>query len=198
MVRDEEFRTPVGQAAWSYYQRWMKEHRRVVPRAESFIQSKFYNSFMRFAEFAQKVQLPDPESFIWLMKEKDMPPSIWVNDQVYTAYLEFLDRKATPLARAKTTINTLFKLAEEHKVEIHDVFTVLDPTEVIDLLRERRISPWILLNSPKFTRFFIDVCSAEQRLIVEAIIRPAYWSTQFQSYPDVRTKMEEMVKELSL
>lgn len=198
MVRDDEFRTPLGQAAWSFYQRWMKEHRRIVPRPESFLQSKFYGSFMRFAKFAQKVQLPDPESFIWLMKDKDMPPSIWVNDQVYTAYLEFLDRKATPLARAKTTIDTLFKIADSHDVAVENVFDVLEPTEVIDLLRERRVSPWILLNSTKFTQFFLNVCSPEQRIIVESIIRPVYWGKQFKSYPDDLTVMRKMVEELSL
>ena len=198
MIRDEEFRTPIGQAAWSFYQRWMKAHRRMVPRPEAFLQSKFYNSFMKFAKFAQKVQLPDPESFIWLMKEKDIPTSIWTNDQVYTEYLEFLDRRATPLSRAKTTVATLFKLANEHDVEVDQVFDALDPIDVINLLRERRVSPWILLNSQKFTSFYLNQCSPEQRIIIESIIRPAYWAKQFESHPEDLALMRKMVEELSL
>lgn len=198
MVRDEDFRTPLGQAAWSFYQRWMKSYRRMVPRPESFLQSKYYVSFMKFAKFAQKVQLPDPDSFIWLMREKDIPATIWTNDQVYTMYLEFLDRKATPLSRAKTSVATFFKVANEHNVEVEEVFNVLEPTEVISLLRERRMSPWILLNSTKFTQFYLNECSPEQRIIIESIIRPAYWAKQFESHPDDLALMRKMVEELSL
>ncbi len=54
MIRDEEFRTPVGQAAWLYYQQWMKAYRRQAPKASSFLHSKYYNSFVRFANLANR------------------------------------------------------------------------------------------------------------------------------------------------
>lgn len=198
MIRDEEFRTPLGQAAWLYYQEWMKAYRRQVPRSSAFLHSKFYSSFVRFAKFVKRVHLPDPKTFIHLMKEKDIAPSIWNSDQVYAIYLEFLDRKGDPKKQAEITINTLFDIAEAAECSVGDVFDVLTPNETIQLMRERRLSPWILLNSKKFMEFFVQQVSPEERIIMESIIRPNYWAEKFQSRPNDRELMRTYVSELNL
>lgn len=198
MARDEEFRTPIGQAAWNYYQEWMKAYRRQVPRANAFLHSKFYSSFVRFAKFAKKVHLPEPKSFIWLMKDKDISPAIWNNDQVYALYLEFLDRQGDPKKAAETTINTLFDVAEAADCEVGDVFDAMTPSEVIQLLRERRLSPWVLLNSRKFMKFFVERVSPEERIIMESIIRPNYWGEKFKKLTSEVELMRKYVSELNI
>lgn len=198
MIRDEEFRTPLGQAAWLYYQQWMKAYRRQIPRSQSFLHSKFYGSFVRFAKFVKAVHLPDPETFIWLMKEKDISPTIWNNDQVYALYLEFLDRKGDPQKQAQVTIDTLFDIADAADTDPGDVFNILTPSEVIQFLRERRLSPWVLLNSKKFMEFYVNRVSAEERIIMESIIRPKYWGEKFQKHPQAVEMMRKYVAELNL
>lgn len=198
MKRDEEFRSVLGQQAWVFYQNWMKAHRRMVPAAKSFIHSKYFNSFVKFASFANKVHLPDTGAFIWLMKDKDILPTIWTNDQVYSMYLEFMDRKVAPKRHAEITINTLFDLSDEHQCEVSDVFNHLTPNEVIMLLRGRRISPWLLLKSDKFKEFFLNATSQEEKIIMETIIRPDYWSKKFAANPDAIKSMLLYVAELKL
>jgi len=198
MKRDEEFRTVLGQQAWVFYQNWMKAQRRMVPAAKSFIHSKFFNSFIRFAVFSNKVHLPDTSAFIWLMKEKDISPTIWTNDQVYSLYLEFMDRKVSPKRHAEITINTLFDLAEDHNCAVSDLFDHMTPNEVIMLLRSRRISPWLLLNSAKFKDFFINATSQEEKIIMETIIRPPYWQKKFTANPDAIKTMLLYISELKL
>lgn len=198
MIRDEEFRSIEGQRAWAFYQSWMKAYRRMVPSAKSFLHSKYFNSFMRFVNFAKKVHMPDTDAFIWLMKEKDISPTIWANDQVYALYLEFMDRKVAPKRHAEITINTLFDLADEHECSVEDIFNSLTPNEVIDLLRRRQISPWILLHSTKFKEFFVNETSSEEKIIMESIIRPPYWKSKFQANPDAVKVMQLYVTELKL
>ena len=198
MERDEEMKTPIGQAAWAFYQAWMKAYRRMVPGIDSFTKSKYYRSFVRFAEQVKRLNIPDPESFIALMKDKDINPTIWTNDQVYAMYLEYLDRRATPLSQAKITINTLFDVAEAAECEVNEVFNVLQPNEVIMLLRERQLSPWILLFSAKFKDMLINRVSDEQRIIMESIIRPQYWGMKFKKCPNDVETMRKYVKELGI
>ena len=112
MKRDEQIKTPMGQASWSYYQKWMKAQRRSIPSIETFLTSKFYTTFMKFAESVQKVGLPDVDTFVWYMTEKKIQPVIWINNEIYTNYIEFLDKKADPYKAADRTINCLFKLAD--------------------------------------------------------------------------------------
>lgn len=198
MKRQEVFNTPVGQAAWFYYQEWMKASNKKVSKSKSFIQSKYFNSFVRFAEFVKKTQMPKPELFIWLMKQKDMSPTIWTNDQVYSQYLEFLDRKGDPHQLAQITINTLFKISDAAECDVSNIFSVLTANEVIQLLRQRRMSPWILLLSKKFTEFYCNNVSSEERIIIESIIRPEYWAEKFKNNPQIVNTMRQYISELGL
>lgn len=198
MIRDEEFRSADGQTAWMYYQKWMKAYRRLVPNSKSFLHSKFFGSFYKFAQFVKKVQIPDTDAFIKLMKDKDISPTLWTNDQVYALYLEYVDRIVPPLKHAEITINTLFDVAEEHGIDVADVFTVIKPNDLIQLLRQRKVSPWILLNSPKFRDFFVRKTTSEEKVILESIIRPSYWKKKFSTNPTSLTVMKTYVSELHL
>ncbi len=198
MIRDEQIKTPLGQAAWSYYQKWMKSHRRTVPSIETFVTSKYYTTFIKFAQFVPKVGLPDIDTFIWYMKEKNMPPSIWINDKIYASYIEFVDKKSDPTKQAKQTIEHLFKIADEYQVDVADVFEVLDPNDVILLLHRRQLSPWILIHSPKFKQFLINKTNDDQRIIMETIIRPNYWAEKKAKHPEIVAQMKKYVSELDL
>lgn len=198
MIRDEDMKTILGQSAWRYYQAWMKAYRRMVPRQQSYLKSKYFRSFMRFAEYVKKMRIPDTEAFIWLMKEKDISPTIWTNDQVYTLYLEFMDRKVSPKRHAEITINTLFDEADERKINVADIFDNMTANELIMLMRRRQVSPWFLLNSKKFKAFFIKSTTSEEQIIMESIIRPQYWKKKFDDNPNDVKNMQIYAKELNL
>ena len=198
MERAEEIQTQTGQMAWLYYQKWMKAYRRMVPAIESFMVSKYYQCFIRFTKHAQKLNLPDIDTFILLMKKEDISPTIWTNDQVYSIYLEYLDRRAAPAHQAKITVNTLFKIADEKECDVSEVFEILEPNEVIDLLRERRLSPWLILFSGKFKQMLINETTTEQRIIMETIIRPKYWAEKFTKHASDVELMKKYIEELGL
>jgi hypothetical protein len=198
MKREEEFRSVQGQSAWIYYQEWMKANRRQVPKSTSFLHSQFFNSFMRFSAFVKRVHLPDPKTFILIMAQKQISPTMWLADEVYAQYLEHLDRRGDPNKIAEITVNTLFDIADALQCDVNEVFNHLTANEVIQLLRERRLSPWILLNSGKFKKFFINSTSPEERIIMESIIRPEYWADKFKKQPNNVEMMKMYVSELKL
>lgn len=197
MKRHKEFQTPIGQAAWIFYQKWLRQKKRQVPKAETFLQSRFYKPLIRFAHFVKRVNLPDIDTFIWMMVDMDVPPVLWNNDEYYTKYLEFLDRRADPYKRAQTTVDTLFCIADAAECDVGEAFSMLTGPELVQLLRERRLSPWILLNSKKFKQF-LGSASSEEMMIIQAIIRPQYWKERFEKYPEVVTNMKKYVNELDL
>lgn len=198
MKRDAEFRTTIGQAAWMYYQTWMKTGRKLVPQPKSFLHSRFYNSFIRFAHHVKKVHLPDVNGFIQFMRDHNMTPTMWTSDQVYPKYLEYLDRRSPPTKRASTTIDTLYSIAEAADVDVSEVFDVLDASDVITLLRRRSISPWILLHSTKFKQFFATRMTGQERIILESLIRLDFWTEKFTKNPKMVEMMKVFVEELKL
>jgi hypothetical protein len=197
MIKAEEFKTPIGQAAWLYYQQWMAIQKKSVSLPASFMRSKYYNAFIKFAHFVKRVKIADVELFIKMMKEKSVQPTLWVHDQMYALYLEYLDRTSTPARQANITMKTLSKIADAADCDISEIFNVVHPIEILELIRERKLSPWILLRSVKFGAM-LQMVSAEERQLFEQLIRPSYWSAKFELNPKIVQKMTTYVKELNL
>lgn len=198
MKRDEELKTPEGQTAWHYYQLWMRAQRRMPPPAASFLTSKYYRTFINFTKFVKSVELPRPEKFIQLMVTKTYQPTLWTNDEVYTMYMEHLDKRVPPLEQVKMSLETLIKVADSKEIDICDVFDHLKPNELIHMIRVRKLSPWLLLFSKKFKRIFREETTPEQKIILETLIRGDYWGDQMDQYPDEIVKIKEWISEADL
>lgn len=199
MKREEEFHSPAGQAAWNYYQQWLREMKRLPPSAgQSFMSSKFFRTFINFVTFTKTVELPRPEKFIWLMVQKNFPPALWQTDEVYSMYLEFLDRKVPPLEQANLSVETLFSYAEKHDVDVSDVFTKLHPADLIQMLRTRRLSPWLLLCTTKFGPYFRNQTNPEQRIIIENLIRADFWYDKMEQHAEDVLAIKKVVQAMGL
>lgn len=172
--------------------------KRNPPSAGAFLTSRYYRTFMNFVEFTRKVDLPKVEKFIWLMVQKDLPPTIWSTDDAYTSYLEFLDRKTSPVEQASLSIDTLMSVADKHEIPLNEVFTVLTAQDVIHMLRTRRLSAWLLLFSNKFKYLFTNETNIDQRLIIENLIRPEYWGDKMKEHAEAVKTIKMLVAEMDI
>lgn len=198
MIRKDEFQTPQGQAAWQYFQIWMKANHRLVQPVKAFLHSKFYGAFMRFAKFCKETRIPDPEMYIRYMIQLDAQPAMWTNNQIYASFIEHMDRNVPPIKNAKITIETLFNTAEDLGCTVDLVFDKIDPNDLIQLLIQRRLSAWFLLKSPKFHKFYSQRMSKEQRMLLETIVIPKIWAAKLKKHPEDVEKIESFVKALGL
>lgn len=195
--RLDQVQTPLGQAAYLFYARWMKRTGKSIPPIATFTTSRFYESFIRFAKFNKAVQLPDVEIYVQIMVKKDIGPELWCNDKAYGIYLEHLEYQVNPNVSVKITSDTLEKLSSEYQCEIGDVFSRSNKNEIIQLIRERRLSPWILLRSSRFKQFLVS-CSSEQLDMVETLIDSGYWIKRFKENPQITKMMGLYVRELGV
>lgn len=198
MERDEQIRTPTGIAALEYYRLWMTAQKRMMPSAEQFLNSKLYTTFFEFAKFAQKTGIPNTEQYIKYMIRKDVSPTIWRNDMIYGEYLQYLDRGADPDTQIQGTVEALLDLADHFDCDVAEVFEHLNSAQVIHMLKQRQLSPWILLRSKKFRDFCVEKASSEQRIVIQSIIKPKIWVQRFKDHPKVLEKIKEIVSALDL
>lgn len=198
MKRIEELQTPQGQAAWLYYQTWFRTMKKMPPKSDAFLASKYFRTFVNIAEWFKRIDMPRPEKFIWLMVEKDFPPLMWMMDEAYALYIDFLEHSTTPMEQVQLTIDTLFRIAEKNNVDVSEVFDIIHPNDLIQLIRSRKVSPWLLLMSKKFKQYFINKVSTEQRIILETLIRPESWGARFEKQVDTVNAVKQCVKELNL
>lgn len=198
MKREKELQTPQGQAALNYYQLWMRTEKRNPPSAAAFMTSRFYRTFMNFVEFSKRVDLPKPEKFIWLMVQKKYSPTMWATDDAYTTYLEFLDRKTSPMEQVALSIDTLLAIVDKQGIESSEVFNALSVQDIIHMLRTRRLSPWLLLRSKKFKQLYTTSTTMDQRLVIDNLIRPEYWGDKLNDHANEVASIDKIVAEMGI
>ncbi len=152
--RIDELRSGIGQAAYSYYSEWMKQKKRSVPPIETFSASRYYTTFIKFAEFAAKTNIPNIPQFIKMMvTQNDISPSLWCRDNVYSMYLQWYDQAFPPEVQVLESLDYLKLLAEDYEVELNKVFTVMPNELLVQLIKRRKLSPWFLMSSKVFRDF---------------------------------------------
>ena len=175
--RAEELATPIGQAAYMFYCDWMKAYKRKAPSADTFATSRYYATFVEFAKHVKKLNIGNPSKFVEIMCQKDLSPMLWRRDQCYSMYLEWMDKSQDPLEQVKVSIETLIDIAEREEVKIFsDIFIHMGVRQISEQIRLRKLSPWFLFCSRKFSEYLKSL-SKEETLELSAIINPAYWTT---------------------
>jgi len=169
-IRHEELRSPIGQAAYQYYSLWMKAQKHSVPPIDTFAESKFYSTFIKFAEHTKKVHIPSVEQFIRLMVENGkVPPGLWCRDNVYSMYMKAYDAAVPPLDQFMNSLQLLEELALELKVPLSEVYQAIGIDTLEDLIKKRKLSHWFLLASSKFRAFMLSLPSEEKDRLSDAM-----------------------------
>lgn len=198
MIRNEEIGTPLGQAAWIIYQKWMKASKKSVNNVNQFIKSKrYYRTFMKFAEFTKKVKLTDIDIFIRMAVMRNIQPQLWTHELIYKAYLEFLDNSVTPQELAEITVDLVKKMADAADCPVDEIFSYLTPGEIAQLIRDRKLYPWILLRSQRFGDYFQTLDQDDKNHLISAI-KPKFWKYKFEAQPDTDKWMKTKVRELGI
>jgi hypothetical protein len=172
--RLEELKSPRGQAAYNWYGEWMRAQRRSVPDQERFMNSRQYTYFVKFAEWVEKLAVPNPTQFIKLMIDTGTQPVLWCRDLTYAMYLEWYDNEYPPLTQFIESFDVLRELAVDHGVTLNEIYDVLGYLEIAKLVRRRKLSPWLLVTSSKFLKWVSARPELERSTLTEVINFSAY------------------------
>ena len=149
--RIDELRSSIGQSAYAYYSEWMKQKKRSVPPIETFAESRYYSTFIKFAEFAVKTNIPNVPHFIKLMvSQNDISPGLWCRDNVYSMYLQWYDQAFPPEVQVLESLDFIKQLAEDYETPIAEVFKNVPIDVLVQHLKRRKITPWFLMSSKVF------------------------------------------------
>lgn len=170
----DEMRSPRGTAAYAYYSEWMRLQKRSVPAADRFMNSRQYNYFIKFTDWAEKTAIPNPNQFIKVMVETSTQPVLWCRDTTYAMYLQWYDNAYPPIEQFIETFDRLTNHARELGVPISEVYPAMGAREIARLVRRRKLSPWLLVVSHKFLKWVQGLPQVEREILGEAINFGAY------------------------
>lgn len=197
MLRSREIQTMQGQQAYQLYKLWLDKQKRKAPAIEVFITSTFYTSFFKFANHAKELGVNDPELFVTLMVARGISPALWTRDECYQEYVEHLDKKSDPYRQAENTLNELLNLAEKLDCPIEQVFVKLKYGEIMMLLNQHKLSPWVLFCSSKF-KDKLGTLDEGDRANLMRTLGITYWAHALEQKPEVVKDMRLLVSGVGL
>lgn len=195
--RAEEMKTIIGQVAYGFYVDWMKMQKFKAPPVDTFISSRYYQSFFKFSSMAANINIDKPNLYISLMVRRDIPPVMWHRDQCYSIYLEFMDKEADPIELVASSLDKLEKISIAENVKLSEIFIHLGFKRILELIRLRNLSPWLLLCSSQFKSFLNELDDHDLKLIA-GIINIGFWTDNFEKKPDIRNIINPIVADFGL
>lgn len=191
-------KTKKGMNAFNDYKFWLKIKLKDVHKVDTFVDSKFFNTFIKFQNFASSKGIPDKKLFIKFAVEKDLSPMMWQNDDVYEMFILHYDATRTVMEKVNDTLATMLRLSELLECKIGDVLEHLMPSELSRLIFERRLSPWVLLLSKKFMHYLHMLKDPSQYAMITSVIDADKWHNEFKRKPQKVEKIKTIISELDL
>lgn len=186
-----------GQNAFAYYNLWMKEQGRSEQSIETFIESRLFSTFIKFAQYTRRTNLPKVGDYIRFMVQQKLSPTMWTSDALYSAYLQKYDSIIPPEQQFTQSAEELHQLAIDLGVKLPRIFEALGPADLINLIRRRKLSFWFLLASSKFRSYMLSL-PAEDRERIAAAINIGAANNRIQSERELFKEFSEATKELGL
>ncbi len=198
MERVELFKKPLGQTAYLIFNQWRKICKYPSVTVDTFVKSKYFNSFINYTKFTQQQSVPDKMGYIELMVEKGIMPYSWCDSDVYDFYIENFDNEYTIDQKIDVSITTLQELSRKHDCEIGKIFERISPIQVIKYITSRKLSPWLLLPSEKFMHFITYKTNKEERMLFRSFVNISVWKQHFIDNPEKLIEIKEINRQLGI
>jgi hypothetical protein len=195
--RSEEIQTVHGQQGYTLYKLWLERQRKKAPPVETFLTSAYFTAFLKFAKYTREIGIADPARYLEVMTDKKIAPALWTRPECYSMYLESMDKFSTPYQQATMTVETLMALAEGFNVETKDVFKELQFSDVLDLIQQRKFSPWLLLCSKSFREWYTKLEDVQRTHLMKSI-GINFWTQKFEEHPTIVKDLKEIATALEI
>lgn len=191
--RLEIMRTNIGQAAYANYNTWMTLSRKSKQSPETFMSSKYFTSFIKFAEYCEKISL-DGIAFIEIMVKNypDISPVLWTLSEVYSKFLRMYDDKCDPLNQAAISLEYIDKQIELYGCDKTKILYEMGFNKIIEAYRLKKLSPWFLFTADIGLDYFSNLSMDEMKLF-DKIIDGDGWELKFRNNMETFEEIKSVV-----
>lgn len=196
--RDHDVRnTKRGRFAFTIYKTWIETRGYQKPKRDTFIESRYYKSICRFADYYYETMLPDYKDFIKYVTKKEYLPNMWCMNEVYEEYIISFDDRVKPLKQAEITFKFIDSISRSADLDPSELFSYLYVSDIIKLIQCRRLSPWVLFQSKVFMKHRAEL-DADERIALDSMLNLDVWIPRFTANKRDLKIINGLVKELGL
>lgn len=174
--KDEKYAQIAFRAFQRFYQLSMRQKK---PKTEmDFINSAYYNEFIKFGKFVVDVNAIDVPGFIDFLIKTSVNLSDWTKDWAYETWVRELGRKEDPYRAVERNILLMEQWSRETGDDWQDFFKKVNPNLAVKWIRSGRISPWVIyaVGEP-----LMDRMNEDQLKLIRELINPNFWTYRIKA-----------------
>jgi hypothetical protein len=142
---------------------------------EDFIFSKYYLSFVKFGRYLIENPPPSVDMFVEFVIKNSIKMKDWTSPEVYDAFIIDWTRRESVDAAIERSILSISEWCTEKHVPISDFFKEVSPNYASSLIRNGRISPWVIYVSNTADEL-LSRMNQEHINIIKNVIDPKFWN----------------------
>lgn len=161
---------------------------------DDFVDSPYYNAFVKFGSFLVNANPLYPERFIDYVIRSGVKLDHWCRDELYDSYLIELIKSEPADGAIQRSIAAMMDWAGENNSQWEHYFSYVNLNRATYDIKEGKISPWVILNCSS-GRGLLQKMNREQLEIITPILDPDHWGRRFKNYPADFELVKEVLKE---
>jgi hypothetical protein len=162
-----------------------------------FVDSQYYNAFVKFGSFLNNVKPLYPERYIDYVVTSGVKLDHWTRDSLYEKYaLEFILKEDVHTALERS-VKTMTEWAEDKSAPWNHYFQHVSLNRAVWDIKDGKISPWLVLNC-KTGKAMLNKFNDEQLEMVYHVIDPQHWAMRFNRLPLDVQLVKDVAKESKL
>ncbi len=160
---------------------------------EEFCKSPMYGAFNRLAAFTSNEYVVSGFKYIdWLVENK-VPEKKWCNPRDLDEYRAYIRTSEEPKKQAETTCKNIRVWCADNGITMPEFFTTITPGQAMNMVRENKLSPWILLGYQPCVDELTSRFKPEMLFSLNEHINVPYWLEKTESDEDGMAKVNEVV-----
>ena len=165
---------------------------------EDFCKSPYYNAFVKFGSFINKVKPLYPEKYVDNVVTSGVKLDHWCREELYEKYALDLIKKENVTTALERSIMTMMDWAEENKpAPWNHYFDHVSLNRAVWNIKDGKVSPWLILNSNS-GKNMMSKFNEEQLGIVYHVLDPEHWAMRFKRQQDDVQLVKDVCKESNL
>ena len=162
-----------------------------------FVDSQYYNAFVKFGSFLSNVQPLYPEKYIDYVVTSGVKLDHWCRDEMYEKYvLEFILKEDVTTALERS-VKTMMDWAEENNSVWNHYFFYISLNRAVWHIKDGKVSPWLILNC-KSGKEMLSKFNDEQLNMIYHVMNPEHWAMRFKRNADDVQLVKDVSKESNL
>lgn len=186
--------TKPARLAFHAYSKFMLVNYRREPTYEKFMNSEFYDAFLRFGKYILDVDAISPLEYIDYMLKSTIPVDRWCRDSEYLKYVKSLTMKETPHRALERTVILMQEWAIKHEAQWQNFFREVSSPLAVQWIISGRLSPWVFLNC-KSGQSMLSNFTNEQKSLISPSLNTKMWLGKFARFPcevtDIQSALED-------